>query len=90
MKDPIAIAKAETALAAFKRALSNDDEIARPPGGWRARAKLILKRIWRMTLYNAVYGYWLVLSRDRSGRWRIYVSDNPEGSGFPSPKGFFW
>jgi hypothetical protein len=88
MTDPIA--NTETALAAFKQALSADDEIARTPRGWRARAKLILKRCWRITLYNAVYGYWLVLSRDRSGRLRVYVSDNPEGSGFPSPKGFFW
>lgn len=58
MTDPIA--NAETALVAFKQALSADDEIARPPSGWRARAKLILKRIWRMTLYNAVYGSGLV------------------------------
>jgi hypothetical protein len=83
------IANAEAALAAFKQALSADDEIARPPRGWRPGAALILKRIWRTVLYTSVYGYWLVWSRDRSGRWRIYVSGDATASGFPSPKGFF-
>ena len=81
------IANAEAALAAFKQALSADDEIARAPAQV-ARASL-LKRIWRTVLYDSVYGYWLVWSRDRSGRWRIYVSDNATASGFPAPKGFF-
>jgi hypothetical protein len=87
------IANAEAALAAFKQAISVDGEVARPPARVaRAReggAVLMLKRIWRTVLYNSVYGYWLVWSRDRSGRWRIYVSDNATASGFPAPKRFF-
>jgi hypothetical protein len=86
------IANAEAALAAFKQAISLDDEITRPPARVaRVReggAVLMLKRIWRTVLYNAC-GYYLVWSRDRSGRWRIYVNENATASGFPAPEKFF-